>query len=147
MISQDDERFVVIYGADYEERISEVQYGDQIVVTKGRFKAAPVVVRQQNWTIGHCSKLERAQYQEDISPWLLQLWGDTQLQAFFGMKPELIPITKNQSVGKTQGPDDVPTGRPLRGSLSGIIDRLGTDPDLGPGRNGAHKQTRTNREE
>ena len=52
--SEDGQKMVCVYGADFEDSISEIPFGAAIEIRKGDHRNSPVVVRQ---TIGHLTRV------------------------------------------------------------------------------------------
>jgi hypothetical protein len=92
MIDECGQKVVAIYGKDFSESVAMIVYGSPIRVTKGKFKSAPVVIREDQWTTIPCPWLKALRVEHDIRPWLLQLWKDADLTAFYGTAPEPIPV-------------------------------------------------------
>lgn len=93
--SEDGQKMVCVYGADFEDSISEIPFGAAIEIRKGDHRNSPVVVRQNNWAPYPCPWIKRLRIQADIGPWCLQLWKDDELKAYFGMEESKIPIPQN----------------------------------------------------
>ena len=91
-IDEVGQKTIGLYGADFEEIISEIPYGAEITVRKGDYKAAPIIYTQKEWCGHPCPWLGRLKVQHDIRPFLMQLWKNQELKEYYGMLPEKIPV-------------------------------------------------------
>jgi hypothetical protein len=92
LIDESGEKLVGLYGRDSEDLISEIQFGAEIEVRKGPSKNSPYKYSHRGWCGHPCPWLGRLKVQHDIGPFLLQLWKDDELKAYFGMTPQGVPV-------------------------------------------------------
>lgn len=92
LFNQVGQKVVAMVGADLEEAVSAIPFGSPVKVSKGKYRAAPIVIQVNEWTAVTCPHLGRLRCQHDIRPWLLQLWGDKELQSYYGSDPQAIPL-------------------------------------------------------
>lgn len=92
-------KMVVTFGVDSEGTVARFTFGQPIKITKGSFKAAPVLVFADQWNTGPCPFIRGLRAQLDINKWLLNLWGIEELKEYFKHEPSSpIPIPREGPV-------------------------------------------------
>jgi hypothetical protein len=94
-IDPDGEKCVAMYSSAMEATVSALSLGQPIVLLKGKYQAARVIVRQDSWSGAPCPFLGRLKLTPDIRPFLRLIWKDEELKLHFGMKPEPLPLPES----------------------------------------------------
>jgi hypothetical protein len=100
-------KMVVLFGRDMKDAVSQIPFGAAIKISKGKWQAAPVIITENQWSVIPCPYLGRLRCQQDIRPWLLNLWGEKELCEYFGLVPQEIPLPeKPKPVPKARFPKE-----------------------------------------
>lgn len=90
-------KWVALTGRDSEDYISRLSYGCAVKITKGKYRHAPLVVQEEQWTVAVCPYLGQAMVPHDIRAWLLHLWGDEELEAYCSGALSDLPLNRPET--------------------------------------------------